>query len=200
MARVAAVLALAQVLTLAVAVGSNQLPLPGYMCGGHGRYAPGSAYETSLHRLAAAVPFQANASSCNCSTGSVAGERPEMVSASAFCYWRSDASSADCAACIALAFQEAQRLCPYHRQAMVVVDRGACSVSFHDVQRAEEDMGVGNTRQCPVDSNAPHVESICHCLKELMARQMLEKDLGKLENATEHPIQPLKLPPRIIDI
>jgi hypothetical protein len=51
----------------------------------------------------------------------------------------------DCGACIARAFEEAQRLCPYHRQAMVVVDGGECSVSFHDVQQREQSMGLGSS-------------------------------------------------------
>lgn len=105
-----------------------------------GRYAPGSAYEANLRRLATTVAAEVNASPCNCSAGSVAGRRPDLVTASAYCYWRPGASSLDCGACVALAFREAQRLCPYHRRAVAVVDGGACSVSFQEVQqhRAED--------------------------------------------------------------
>ncbi|RCV13373.1 hypothetical protein SETIT_2G341000v2 [Setaria italica] len=92
----------------------------------------------NLRRLAATVAAEVNANSCNCSIGSVAGRRHDQVTASAYCYWRPGARSKDCGACVALAFREAQRLCPYHRQAVVVVDGGACSVSFLDVQRREQ--------------------------------------------------------------
>ena len=121
-------------------------PSPGgHECGAQGTYAPNSTYEANLRALAATVPAQANASSCKCSPGNHAGERPDMVAASVYCYWRPDAGwSPDCGACVARAFGEAQRLCPYHRQAMVVVDGGECSVSFHDVQQMEQSMGLGS--------------------------------------------------------
>ncbi|CAL5083300.1 unnamed protein product [Urochloa decumbens] len=122
-------------------VGRRLVLMPGHMCGTQGRYAPGSAYEANLRRLAAAVAAEVNASPCNCSTGRVNGRRPDQVTASAYCYWRPGASSPNCGACVALAFREAQRLCPYHRQAVAVVDGGACSVSFLDVQRREQKLG-----------------------------------------------------------
>nr|CAB3458186.1 unnamed protein product [Digitaria exilis] len=116
----------------------------GHKCGAQGTYAPDSAYEANLRLLAATVPAQANASGCRCSPGDHAGERPDMVATSVYCYWRPDAGwPSDCGACISRAFGEAQRLCPYHRQAMVVVDGGECSVSFHDVQQREQSMGLG---------------------------------------------------------
>ena len=90
-------------------------PSPGHKCGAQGTYAPGSAYEANLRILAAIVPAQANGSSCRCSPGNHAGVRPDNVAASAYCYWRPDAGwPSDCAACIAGAIEEAQRLCPYH--------------------------------------------------------------------------------------
>lgn len=143
------VLALALLQALAAAAANTTdfrrvAPSPGHECGAQGTYAPNSAYEDSLRYLAAMVPAQANASSCRCSPGNHVGERPDMVAASVYCYWRPDAVwPSDCGACIARAFREAQRLCPYHRQAMVVVDGGECSVSFHDVQQMEQSMGLG---------------------------------------------------------
>lgn len=146
-ASVALVLALLPALAVAAAATVYRrvaLP-PGHECGDQGTYAPNSTYEANLRGLAAMVPAQANASSCKCSPGNHAGERPDMVAASVYCYWRPDAGwSADCAACVTRAFGEAQRLCPYHRQAMVVVDGGECSVSFHDVQQMEQSMGLGS--------------------------------------------------------
>nr|CAB3454523.1 unnamed protein product [Digitaria exilis] len=131
-----------------IATGADYRRLPpspaGHNCGAQGTYAPDSAYEANLRLLAATVPAQANASSCRCSPGNHAGERPDMVATSVYCYWRPDVGwPSDCGACISRAFREAQRLCPYHRQAMVVVDGGECSVSFHDVQQREQSMGLG---------------------------------------------------------
>ncbi|TVU38646.1 hypothetical protein EJB05_12030, partial [Eragrostis curvula] len=112
---------------------------PGHVCGDwQGSYAPGSAYEATLRLLAAAVSAKVNASSCSFSYSDIAGDSPDMVVASAFCPWQPDASSPDCAACAALAFREAQRLCPYHRMAEVVVDGGACTANFHDYDLMEE--------------------------------------------------------------
>jgi len=149
MPRAAALVALAAAVLLPVLAATTVEPVvdrrlvlrPGHMCGTQGRrYAPGSAYEANLRRLATTVAAEVNASACNCSAGSVAGRRPDQVTASACCYWRPGASSPDCGACVALAFREAQRLCPYHMQAVAVVDGGACSVSFQEVQqrRAED--------------------------------------------------------------
>ncbi|CAO1941766.1 unnamed protein product [Urochloa humidicola] len=131
--------------TVGPVVGRRLVLTPGHMCGTQGRYAPGSAYEANLRRLAATVAAEVNASPCNCSAGSVNGRCPDQVTASAYCYWQPGASSPDCGACVALAFREAQRLCPYHRQAVAVVDGGACSVSFLDVQRREQKLRKVNT-------------------------------------------------------
>lgn len=146
MPRAACVLVLAALLpTLAAAFDHRFSLSPGQMCGSRwqGKYAPFSAYESNLRRLAATVAAEVNASPCNCSVGRVAGDRPDQVSISAFCHWRPDATSSDCGACVALAFREARWRCPYHRQAVSVVDGGACSVSFHDVYRMEQSMGLG---------------------------------------------------------
>ncbi|TVU38642.1 hypothetical protein EJB05_12026, partial [Eragrostis curvula] len=112
---------------------------PGHVCGDwQGSYAPGSAYEATLRHLAATIPAKVNAGSTNSSFGNSAGDSPNRIVASAVCYWRPDASSPDCGACVALAFREAQRLCPYHRMAEAVVDGGACKAYFHDYDLMEE--------------------------------------------------------------
>ncbi|KAK3127246.1 hypothetical protein QOZ80_7AG0570340 [Eleusine coracana subsp. coracana] len=129
------------------AIDDSPLALsPGHICGEHGSYAPGSAYEVSLQLLAATVPANVNADSCNCSNGNIAGDSPDRVVASAFCLWRPGANSSDCGACVALAFREAQRLCPYQRQADVVVDGGACSLNFHDYDRREQEVSMAEPR------------------------------------------------------
>ncbi|KAL6656684.1 hypothetical protein ACP70R_004464 [Stipagrostis hirtigluma subsp. patula] len=198
--RAAAVLALALLPALAGAAAAaatvyrRVAPSPGHRCGVQGTYGPGGTYEANLRLLAATVPAQANGSTCKCSPGNHAGERPDQVAASAYCYWRPDGSPAtpDCGACIALAFREAQRLCPYHRQAMVVVDGGGCSVSFHDMERMEQGIGAGLTE---LGEHAPCHESLCQYVKE-MARYLLEKKLE--DNTTGNLVQALESSPQCI--
>ncbi|PAN13487.2 hypothetical protein PAHAL_2G396800, partial [Panicum hallii] len=162
-------------------------PSPRHKCGAQGTYAPGRAYEANLRRLAAFVPAQANASTCRCSPGNHAGVRPDHVAASAYCYWRPDAGwPSDCAACIARAFEEAQRLCPYHRQAMVVVDGGECSISFHDVQQREESMGLGSAGEFVADwDHASHLDLLQYMNKKELARYMSEDEVLESKNFTE---------------
>jgi hypothetical protein len=94
MLRAAALVALAAALLPALAsttveplVDRRLLLRASHMCGTQGRYAPGSAYEANLRRLAT-VAAEVNASPCNCSAGSVVGRRPDQVTASAYCYRR----------------------------------------------------------------------------------------------------------------
>ncbi|VAH83237.1 unnamed protein product [Triticum turgidum subsp. durum] len=132
-----------------------------------GTYAPGSAYEASLRHLVTTIPAKANAESsgscyyrdsyrddagadgrfyvddagaCGRSYVDDAGESPNRIVASADCSWHPDAKSPDCGACIALAFQEAQRLCPFQRMAEAAVDGGSCNCSahFHDYDIMEQ--------------------------------------------------------------
>uniref|UniRef100_M8ATN8 Uncharacterized protein n=1 Tax=Aegilops tauschii TaxID=37682 RepID=M8ATN8_AEGTA len=121
-----------------------------------GTYAPGSAYEASLRHLVATIPAMANAESsgssyyreacrdgagaCGRSYVDDAGESPNRIVASGYCSWHRDVKSPDCGACIALAFEEAQRLCPFQRMAEAAVDGGACKCSahFHDYDIMEQ--------------------------------------------------------------
>uniref|UniRef100_A0A0E0LLP2 Gnk2-homologous domain-containing protein n=1 Tax=Oryza punctata TaxID=4537 RepID=A0A0E0LLP2_ORYPU len=106
---------------------------PFHMCGIlTGPYAPNSTYEANLRYLAATLPAKVmNASSS--SVDVLAGERPNLIAASASC--NSSSEYHDCGSCVAEAFRYARRLCPYSRHA--VVDLGACSVSYYDVERSE---------------------------------------------------------------
>uniref|UniRef100_A0A0E0I1P0 Gnk2-homologous domain-containing protein n=1 Tax=Oryza nivara TaxID=4536 RepID=A0A0E0I1P0_ORYNI len=113
---------------------------PFHMCGMvQGRFAPNSSYEANLRRVAATLPaIVANGSSSSSSGVDVlVGERPDQISASAFCGANSSAAPeySDCGACVAKALRYARRLCGYSRRAMV--DLGACRVSYHDVGRVE---------------------------------------------------------------
>ncbi|XP_037418224.1 uncharacterized protein LOC119281929 [Triticum dicoccoides] len=135
-------------IVLPVAVGTYDM----------GTYAPGSAYEANLRHLVATIPTKANAESSgysyysescsdsysgesrNCYYGNIAGDSPNRIVASADCSGHPDARSPDCGACIALAFQEAQRLCPFQRMAEAAVGGGACNCSahFHDYDIMEQ--------------------------------------------------------------
>ncbi|CAN6205614.1 unnamed protein product [Urochloa humidicola] len=190
-----ALLPMASLTAAAAATGADYrrpAPSPGHKCGAQGTYAPGSAYEANLRRLAAFVPGNANASGCRCSPGNHAGERPDNVAASAYCYWRPDAGwPSDCAACITKAFGEAQRLCPYHRQAMVVADGGECSVSFHDVQQREQSMGLGRAGYSVADwdhASYSYLDLLQYINKELI-RYMSEDEMLELKNFTERATQ-----------
>uniref|UniRef100_A0A0E0LLP1 Gnk2-homologous domain-containing protein n=1 Tax=Oryza punctata TaxID=4537 RepID=A0A0E0LLP1_ORYPU len=103
-----------------------------------GRFAPNSSYEANLRHVAATLPAMVmNGSSSSNSSSCVdvlVGERPDQISASAFC-GNSSAPAGDCASCLAKAFRYARWLCGYSRRAMV--DLGACLVSYHDVERVE---------------------------------------------------------------
>ncbi|KAE8811708.1 hypothetical protein D1007_11502 [Hordeum vulgare] len=136
-------------IVLPVAVGTYNM----------GTYAPGSAYEATLRHLAATIPGKADAESggysyyrehCSnsdygeesrrCFYGNIAGESPNRIAAYSGCSCHRDVKSPDCGACIALAFQEAQRLCPFQRMAKAVVDGGACKCEayFHDYDIMED--------------------------------------------------------------
>ncbi|CAM0150541.1 unnamed protein product [Urochloa decumbens] len=126
-----------------------------------------------------------------CSPGNHAGERPDNVAASAYCYWRPNAGwPSDCAACITRAFGEAQRLYPYHRQAMVVVDGGDCSVSFHDVQQREQSMGLGSPGEYVADrDHASYLDFLQYINKELIRYMSEHEMLAELKNFTERVTQ-----------
>lgn len=130
--------ALALLLTLAIADDDHGLlTVSDHQCGRQGKYAPGSTYEANLRRLADTVTADVSTSSCNCSSGRVAGDLPDhqvSVSVSACCpsYLGANMPS-NCSACVELGFREAQRLCPYQRKATVEVGEGACIVKFRDL-------------------------------------------------------------------
>lgn len=148
-------LALALLLTLATADDNHSsLTATDHHCGRQGKYAAGSTYEANLRHLAATVIDDVRTSSCNCSSGRVAGELPDQVSASAFCpsYFGAKAPS-DCSACVALGFKEAQRLCPYEKQVTVEVGDGACIVNFREISGVGVDFEGDfdfNESKCPI--------------------------------------------------
>ena len=99
---------------------------PWQVCGDSGNYTANSTYQRNLARLAAALPRNASASPALFAKGSV-GAVPDIAYALALC--RGDAANATaCGACVATAFQDAQQLCAFAKDAAVYYD--ACYLRF----------------------------------------------------------------------
>ncbi|OEL29469.1 hypothetical protein BAE44_0009512 [Dichanthelium oligosanthes] len=79
-------------------------------CGGDGRYTANSTYEANLHRLAAVLPAEASASHRRYGYRAF-GYWPNRLQVEWSCY------SGDCAVCIADAFKQVERECPFYREA-----------------------------------------------------------------------------------
>ncbi|VAI53485.1 unnamed protein product [Triticum turgidum subsp. durum] len=96
-----------------------------------GVYKANSTYEANLRRLAAVLPAE-TASSQDLQATRGVGYWPNRPRASSRCYWGVSPSS--CAACVAGAFREAQRECPYGKKAVVFARN--CTLSLADFPRA----------------------------------------------------------------
>ncbi|KAE8780766.1 hypothetical protein D1007_46066 [Hordeum vulgare] len=95
-----------------------------------GVYKANSTYEANLRRLAAVLPAETAASKgLHASRG--VGYWPNRPRASSQCYW--GVSSSSCAACVAGAFREAERACPYGKKAVVFARN--CTLSLADFPR-----------------------------------------------------------------
>uniref|UniRef100_A0A0E0AKW8 Gnk2-homologous domain-containing protein n=1 Tax=Oryza glumipatula TaxID=40148 RepID=A0A0E0AKW8_9ORYZ len=113
-------------------VDDGHTPPPFHMCGIlPGPYAANSTYEANLRYLAATLPAKVMNGSSSSSVDVLAGERPNLIAASASCN-SSSSEYHDCGACVAEAFRCARRLCPYSRHAVVHLGGGACSVRLHN--------------------------------------------------------------------
>ncbi|KAG0545222.1 hypothetical protein BDA96_02G343400 [Sorghum bicolor] len=87
-------------------------------CGGRSgssSYVANSTYEANLRHLAAVLPAETEASHYH-SVDRAIGYWPNRVQASASCWTWTDADG-DCATCIAEAFKEVERVCPFRREA-----------------------------------------------------------------------------------
>jgi len=116
-------LSLASLSLLAAPVAAQT---PWQVCGDSGNYTANSTYPRNLARLAAALPRNASASPALFAKGSV-GAVPDIAYALALC--RGDAANATaCGACVATAFQDAQQLCAFAKDAAVYYD--ACYLRF----------------------------------------------------------------------
>ncbi|XP_003567684.2 cysteine-rich receptor-like protein kinase 10 [Brachypodium distachyon] len=96
-------------------------------CDGISNYTARSTYETNLRLLSSALPKKAASNSTLFATGT-AGDVPDTVYALALC--RGDTNASACEDCVATAFKDGQRLCPYDKGATLYYD--PCMLSFSD--------------------------------------------------------------------
>ncbi|KQK15896.1 cysteine-rich receptor-like protein kinase 6 [Brachypodium distachyon] len=97
------------------------------LCGKNSNYTANSTYQANIRALSLTLPKSANSSRTLFATGRV-GALPDIVYALALC--RGDTSASACGACVATAFQDAQQLCAYDRDASVFYD--PCFLRFSD--------------------------------------------------------------------
>ena len=91
----------------------------GQFCGTSGNYTRNSTYQANIQRLAATLPRNTSASPTLFATDTV-GAVPDIVYALALC--RGDFNASACSDCVATAFQDAQQLCAYNKDATVFYD------------------------------------------------------------------------------
>ncbi|XP_062187729.1 cysteine-rich receptor-like protein kinase 6 [Phragmites australis] len=96
---------------------------PWQECGKSGNYTANSTYQANIQRLAATLPK--NASRTLFATATL-GSVPDIVYALTLC--RGDANATDCGSCVATAFQDAQQLCAFDKDAAVYYD--TCYLRF----------------------------------------------------------------------
>ncbi|XP_062187731.1 cysteine-rich receptor-like protein kinase 6 [Phragmites australis] len=96
---------------------------PWQECGKSGNYTANSTYQANIQRLAATLPK--NASRTLFATATL-GSVPDIVYALTLC--RGDANATACGSCVATAFQDAQQLCAFDKDAAVYYD--TCYLRF----------------------------------------------------------------------
>ncbi|CAL5083312.1 unnamed protein product [Urochloa decumbens] len=118
---------LAAGLLLALAPLAAAQPWP--LCGTTGgNYTAKSTYQSNLAQLATAIPANASRQGTLFAAGS-AGSIPDTVYALALC--RGDTNASACGSCVATAFQDAQQLCAYNKDAAIYYD--ACYLRFSNM-------------------------------------------------------------------
>ena len=91
----------------------------GQFCGTGFNYTLNSTYQGNIQRLAATLPRNTSASPTLFAKDTV-GAVPDIVYALALC--RGDTNASACSDCVATAFQDAQQLCAYNKDATVFYD------------------------------------------------------------------------------
>ncbi|TVU38673.1 hypothetical protein EJB05_12057, partial [Eragrostis curvula] len=92
---------------------------PWLVCGTSGNYTANSTYQANIKLLSTTLPKNAS-SSPNLFAKASVGAVPDIVYALALC--RGDANATACGSCVATAFQDAQQLCAYDKDAAVFYD------------------------------------------------------------------------------
>uniref|UniRef100_A0A453GPZ6 non-specific serine/threonine protein kinase n=1 Tax=Aegilops tauschii subsp. strangulata TaxID=200361 RepID=A0A453GPZ6_AEGTS len=91
----------------------------------NGNYTPNSTYQANLRLLSSTLPKKA-ASNTNLFATATVGDVPDMVHALTLC--RGDFNASACQSCVATAFEDAQQLCAYNKEAAVYYD--PCMLKF----------------------------------------------------------------------
>jgi len=118
--------------------------------GGGVRYAPGSAYEASLRRVADALPTNASTSANLFATAAVAAGPNQTVYAAGLC--RGDLVPDTCLVCLRSSFSDAQLQCPLDTDVSMNYD--SCHMRFAGVDFLAS---TNNSVQLPYFSNFPAV-------------------------------------------
>nr|XP_020155796.1 cysteine-rich receptor-like protein kinase 6 isoform X2 [Aegilops tauschii subsp. strangulata] len=92
---------------------------PWQICGKSGNYAANDTYQSNIRQLSATLPKNASASRTLFATSSI-GSLPNIAYALALC--RGDGNASACEACVTTAFQDAQQLCAFNKDATVIYD------------------------------------------------------------------------------
>ncbi|XP_051215534.1 cysteine-rich receptor-like protein kinase 6 [Lolium perenne] len=113
----------------------------GHFCSNSANFTANSTYQANIRLLHATLPKNASSSPNLFATGTV-GTLPDIVYALALC--RGDTSAANCSECISTAFQDAQQLCPYNKDATIYYE--PCALRFSNQNfLSSTDGGSGST-------------------------------------------------------
>ncbi|TVU38647.1 hypothetical protein EJB05_12031, partial [Eragrostis curvula] len=104
-------------------------------CGG-GSYVANSTYEANLRRLVAVLPAEGSAARGHYVDRAI-GYWPNQLQVPSRCRSR----DGDCAACIAVAFEELERACPFRREASFFSDN--CSLNLDEFRFFDIDLFGG---------------------------------------------------------
>ncbi|KAM3335968.1 hypothetical protein ACQJBY_030117 [Aegilops geniculata] len=94
-------------------------------CGKNGNFTQNSTYQANLRLLSSTLPKKA-VSNTNLFATATVGDVPDIVHALTLC--RGDTNASACQSCVATAFEDAQQLCPYNKEAAVYHD--LCMLKF----------------------------------------------------------------------
>lgn len=114
----------------------------GNFCGGN-VYGANSTFLANIERLAETLPRNASSSQALFATAAV-GQLPDIVHALLYC--RGDISAAACEACATGAFEDAQQLCIYNKDATVFYDRCLLRYSDQDFLLSSDASGFNNNK------------------------------------------------------